>query len=385
MRAGIFTYAWDLDAEGHDVALGRISDTGFDAVNLATAYHAGKFLLPHNPRHRIYFPEDGAIYFRPDESRYGRIKPRVSSLVTGVTDPLRQLDSERRKHGLDLVSWVVCLHNTWLGERYPDCAIHNAFGDPYYHSLTPAHPDVIEYLVALLTDIVTAAEIKAVQLESPEYMGVEHGFHHEVIGVPLDDAQRVLLGLSFNPVDLERAGAAGIDGESLRSQVADTLDAIWTHGREEARDRVDALLGHPEFTAYLALRNEIVKDLLTRLYKAVHDASPDTEVRLFAGMGAGERNRDLERALVVNADGLLTGYMSSDEDARNRSRELRSLMGEKPVYGMVRAIAPDTIDPGQLAPRINAFKDGGVDGVDVYNYGFMTLPMLDAVGKALRN
>ena len=38
--AGIYTYPWDLAAEGHEVALGRIAGAGFTPVNLASAYHA---------------------------------------------------------------------------------------------------------------------------------------------------------------------------------------------------------------------------------------------------------------------------------------------------------------------------------------------------------
>ncbi len=37
MDAGLYTYAWDLDAEGYDRAVGRIAEAGFTAVNLATS------------------------------------------------------------------------------------------------------------------------------------------------------------------------------------------------------------------------------------------------------------------------------------------------------------------------------------------------------------
>ncbi|HEX5506383.1 MAG TPA: hypothetical protein VFW96_27450, partial [Thermomicrobiales bacterium] len=85
------------------------------------------------------------------------------------------------------------------------------------------------------------------------------------------------------------------------------------------------------------------------------------------------------------ADGALAGYAVSDADARTRARNLRAVMGAKPVYGMVRAIAPDTVDPArQIGPRVAAWRDAGVQGIDFYNYGLMTLPTLDAIGGALR-
>ncbi len=386
--AGIYTYPWDLAAEGHAAALGRIAGAGFTAVNLASAYHAGKFLLPHNPRHRVYFAEDGAVYFRPDPTRYGRLRPRVSSLVTDAGDPLTDLDRARRAHGLDLAAWVVCLHNTWLGQQYPDCAARNAFGDPYLHSLSPAHPDVRAYLVALLTDIVGRAEIAAVELESPGYMGFLHGFHHEIIGVPLDRAQETLLGLSFAPVELERARTAGIDGERLRRRVADALLAAWQTGAppgDEPFPLLRDVLDSPELAAYERLRREIVAELVAELRAAVHAASPGTEIRLFAALGPAEGAEERDAELLGLADGMLAGYAQSNEDAGRRARELRALIDPRPVYGMVRAIAPDTVDPAQVGPRIDAWRAAGVAGIDVYNYGLMTLPMLEAVGSTLRS
>ncbi len=382
MKAGIFTYPWDLDAEGHEASLGRIADNGFTAVNLATAYHAGKFLLPHNPRRRVYFPEDGALYFKPDLEKYGRIQPRVSSLVDGDRDPLRALDRERERWGLDLVAWTVCLHNTWLGERYPECTMHTAFGDPLLHSLTPAHPDVQQYMRGLVTDIISSARVSAIQLESPDYMGYTHGFHHEVTPVPLNDLQKRLLGISFNPAEIERAAEHDIDAATLQRQVAVVLDATWNEP-DRANRHIDELFNNPDLERYEQLLNDIETEFIASLRDAVHEARPGTEVRLFAGMAAGE-DGGVPPNIIQLADGLLSGYMPSDDAARNRAKELKDLMGDRPVYGMVRAISPDADHPEQAASRVRAWIESNVDGVDVYNYGFMTLPMIDAVGNVLR-
>ncbi len=82
--------------------------------------------------------------------------------------------------------------------------------------------------------------------------------------------------------------------------------------------------------------------------------------------------------LPTLADGVQTGYVQSDAAARQRASDLRELMGEKPVYGMVRA-------PGhpRMRPNPETWRDSGVEGVDVYNYGFMPLPMIEAVGAEL--
>lgn len=388
MQGGLFTYAWDLAAEGYDPALGRIAGKGFTSIHLACAYHTGKLLLPHNPRQKVRFLEDGALYFQPDLSRYGRLQPRISELAAGNHDPLADLDRARRSHGLSAVAWTVCLHNTWLGERYPECAIQNAFGDPYIHSLSPAHPDVREYLVALTGDIVAHAELEAIELESPGYMGFYHDYHHEIIGLPLDDTQQTLLGISFTPHETERAREAGVDAERLRQAVADALVGIWetapaTDEREQAESTARAIIEGQDLAAYRQVQSEIVISLLRNVRESVKAANPDTRLDLFAPASPDAGGGLTYEALSELADGALTGYVSSDEAAREATRQVQSVMVDRPVNGMVRALHPNTTDPSEIQPRVAAFRESGASGVNFYNYGLMSLPMLDAVGEAL--
>ncbi len=91
MDHGIFTYPWELADHGYEAALHDIRAAGFTNVNLAMQYHNGRFLLPRNPRRRVYYAEDGAISFRPDLRKYGTMKPRLHSLVTAATSPADEL------------------------------------------------------------------------------------------------------------------------------------------------------------------------------------------------------------------------------------------------------------------------------------------------------
>jgi hypothetical protein len=380
---GLFTYAWDLDAEGYDTALGRIADAGFRTVNLATQYHAGKFLLPRSPRRRVYFQEDGAIFFRPDESRYGRIAPRVHSLVEEHDSPVERVIREGAKHGLTYTAWTVCLHNTWLGERFPDTTMHTAFGDPLVHSLSPAHPDARAYLLALVGDLVSRHEVAAIQLESPGYMGFMHGFHHEIIGVELDEVQRELLGISFNPVEISGATDAGINAEGVRAKVAAALDACWNDGVAlmadgEPTEAARAVLEDAETIAYRAWLVDQEISLLEELQAVVHEASPDTSIWHFAGLDGS--NRDTR--LIATGDGILAGYASSADDAVRRAE--RAAATGKRVRGAIRAIAPDITDPAAIEPLVTGWSGAGVEGIDVYNYGLMPGTIWDAVDTALK-
>jgi hypothetical protein len=381
MEHGLFTYAWDLDAEGYDDALGRIAEAGFTRVNLATQYHAGKFLLPRNPRRRVYFQEDGAVFFRPDDSRYGRLKPRMHSLV-GDESPVECLTRIAPAHGLSYTAWTVCLHNSWLGEQFPDVTMHTAFGDPLVHSLSPAHPDARRYLLALLEDLVSRHDVPAIQLESPGYMGFLHGYHHEIIGVELDAVQRQLLGISFNPVEIQGATDAGIDAERVRMRVADALDACWNRGIplmevDEPSEAARVLLDDPELGAYTAWLLDQEISLFEEIRATIRSANPSTTIWHFASLDGSER----DARMIATGDGILAGYATSDDNARERAAKVAAF--GIPVRGAIRAIAPDTTDPAIVAPRLAAWEAAGVQGIDVYNYGLMPGVIWDAIAAAM--
>lgn len=380
---GLFTYAWDLDAHGYDAALGEIAEAGFATVNLASQYHAGKFLLPRNPRRRVYFQEDGAVFFRPDPSRYGRLTPRVHSLVRETESPLERVCHLAGLHGLTTTAWTVCLHNSWLGEQFPDTTMHTAFGDPLIHSLSPAHPDARAYILSVLGDMASRHELHAIQLESPGYMGFLHGYHHEIIGAELDTVQQDLLSISFNPVETAGATSAGIDAEGVRNRVVMALDGCWNRGvplmdGDEPSEAGRAVLDDAELRAYTGWLVDQEISLLEEMRETIRTASPDTTIWHFAALDGSER----DRRLVATGDGILGGYASSDDDAIARTRRAAAL--GKPVRGAIRAIAPDTKDPATIAPRVEAWTSAGVTGIDVYNYGLMPGVMWDAVGAALR-
>src|SRR3954454_14512382 len=78
----IYAYPWDLADEGVPEVLERAEALGLNTVTIAGSYHAGKFLRPHGKAGKVYFPEDGTVYFKADSARYGEIKPVPNSMLT---------------------------------------------------------------------------------------------------------------------------------------------------------------------------------------------------------------------------------------------------------------------------------------------------------------
>lgn len=382
MQHGIFTYPWDLADHGYDAALGEIAHAGFSNVNLAMQYHNGKFLLPRNPRRRVYYAEDGAVHYRPDLRKYGTMQPRVHSLVTDSSSPAEEVNKRAGKLGLNLVAWTVCLHNRWLGEQFPEAVQHTVFADPLYNSLSPAHPLVREYLIAHVTDMATQFDLHAIMLESPGYMGFVHGEHHEIIGTEFDPVQRDILNLSFSDYEVSKAEEDGIPAEILRGMTAAVLDASLNQGVKLARpdgeptSTVKSLIngGLPQYMVWLK-QQEL--SLAKEIREAVKSVNPDTKIWHFAKLDGTPG----DAALIATGDGTLTGYAQSDANVAVRVEHAAEL--GRPVRGAIRAIAPDTTSPTQIAPRLNAWKSAGVTGVDVYNFGLMNGVMWNAVKQAL--
>ena len=152
LSLSMWIYMWDIVDEGYDTVSGRLKDHGLTSLSVATSYHAGKFLLPHNPRRKVIFPEDGTVYFTPSPQRYGRIAPIVNPLVHEGHD-LARVRREAAWSGLETRAWVVCCHNTPLGTLHPDATVRTVFGDPLRHTLCPSNPDVRKDLRALVRDI----------------------------------------------------------------------------------------------------------------------------------------------------------------------------------------------------------------------------------------
>ena len=62
----IYAYPWDLQEIGVNEAVRQFRSVGLDTVTVTGSYHAGKFLRPHGKSGKVYFPEDGTIYFKSD-------------------------------------------------------------------------------------------------------------------------------------------------------------------------------------------------------------------------------------------------------------------------------------------------------------------------------
>src|SRR5207237_9239505 len=85
---------------------------GLDGITMATGYHQGRDIVPHNPARKVHFLEGDSVFFQPDARRYRglALQPRVSALAQ-ESDPLASLCREASARSLRVRAWTVFLHN----------------------------------------------------------------------------------------------------------------------------------------------------------------------------------------------------------------------------------------------------------------------------------
>ncbi len=388
MRSAIWTYPWDLLDLGLERSVAEITGAGIGAISVAASYHAGRFLQPRSPLRRSYFPEDGTIYFQPRSRRFDDlvIQPKLARIVRERGDVFASLIRRRDQGGPAVHAWTVCLHNTRLGMLHPEACCRNAFDDPAYYSLCPSHPDARAYVTALVAELTHAWQPDAVELETPNFMGFAHGYHHEKDGVGLAPEDDFLLSLCFCPACLARAAGAGVDGAAARRTVRGWIETAmgravpaprWPDFPECGPAVFDR---HPEVADYVRWRFEPVTSLVCEMRAAAHPASRILFIDIKGGWLFG---CDIG-ALARVCDGIV--FCAYDTGPEQVGRDIAGAVaaaGGKPVTVGLRLFFPEIDGAAALAAKLQAARLAGAAGVNFYNFGLVPAARLDWVRAAL--
>jgi len=383
-RASMWIYLWDLADEGYDTPLQTLKDHRLTSISLATAYHAGKFLAPHNPRRKVVFLEDGTVYFKPKGELYGRITPAVNSMV-GEGHSLETARARAEKHGLTTRSWVVCCHNTLIGTAHPGVTTRNAFGDRLLHNLCPSNGDVRAYLRALVKDLSTRG-IEVIELEAMQFQGYAHGFHHEREGIPLPTLVRFLLGFCFCDACAARARGAGIDLEPFRKYAAGTLSDYFADPRpEESRFMSIETLPAELFPDIQRWRRSVITSLTAELMEAAGPDGPRLRPLVSADQGARIFSA-VDPAGIAAATGgiLIPGYIRDGVTLRGTLAPMLVMLTKSETTIGLQVGLPESGGKGDFLGRMKACREMGITSYNFYNYGLIPLSYLEWIGEALQ-
>ena len=384
----IYTYAWDLAETGVSSAADEFRGLGLDTVTIAGSYHAGKFMRPHGKTGKVYFPEDGTVYFNADTSRYGAIKPIANSLL-GERDILRELTD---KSGMAVNVWLVLLHNTALGMAHPDAVVRNAFGDPYFYNLCPSAPEARAYAIGLAKDVTESYQVGGISLEAPGFTPYAHGYHHEFALMKSNPWLENQLGLCFCEHCVGGAEKAGIDARRFKAQVAGDISAYLDSDIDYPADMAEAfwradIAADGDLRRYLDFRNGVVTSLVEDIRAAVR---PDVNVAVIPSVarptgGAWYEGSDL--GALARSPGIIEACFYEPSAMRVKSDMFdirRRMKGHGKLRGILRPSHPDLATKGEFLEAIQALRHGGVEELAFYNWGHLRRNNLAWIGEALR-
>jgi hypothetical protein len=380
----IYTYAWDLAETGVAAAAGEFRALGLDTVTIAGSYHAGKFLRPHGKHGKVYFPDDGTVYFHADPARYGAIKPVASSLLA-ERDMVRELVESS---GMAVNVWLVLLHNSRLGMAHPEAVVRNAFGDPYYYNLCPSAPEARAYAVGLARDVTESYPVGGLSLEAPGFTPYAHGYHHEFALMQSNMWLENLLGLCFCDHCLAGAEQAGIDARRLKVEIATYLDSDLDFPADmaEAFWRAD-LAANGDLRRYFDFRSGVVTSLVAEIRAAVRKDVPIAVIPSVTRPtgGAWYEGSDL-RAIAETTDIIEACFY--EPSAQRVKADLfdirRRLKGSGRLRGILRPSHPDLATRSEFLAAIEALRADGVEDLAFYNWGHLRRANLAWIGDALR-
>ena len=386
----LYTYPWDLVDDGVDVALDRIVDlTGCTEIQLAPSYHVSNYFLPHNPKSPIRFGENGAIFYRPELSRYKatEIKPYVSPIVTTPDYFERLVDAINRK-GLVFSAWNVYFFNHYLSEKHPQFAKHDVFGTPYIGQISPSSKDAQEFAVALTQETMDRFQPHAVRIEALQRQMWRHGMLKNKFQGDITERCQFLLGVCFNPASMRNAEEAGMDVDGFRNEVDSWLRS------ELARIPTEqdlSQLADEEWLAnafdgrlrqYLDILNTHTTDLWLRVAEVIKKGGGKVQSDYLAH-GIRTDTNGLEPRINKHIDRLTAGLPASEDDARAQMRAYLDMIA--PGGEVFVPVGPGNItEAAPLVERTKAVAEAGASGALFYNYGLMREGVLRFVGEAMR-
>lgn len=230
---GLQSYAYDVNDEGAEAVLEAAGLTSANVVFVAVSYGdlittqdpARAPRLTHNPVRERHVNQ---AFVRPSPGRYpaGLVPPVGTDPALDGETAYRSLRAAAAPLGVTVVPWLLALSQP-VATQAPQHAVVNARGDIVPGWLCPSQPATLEFVEALVADIVARFEPPAVFVDGARF--------------PEPRAGRVADGAGcFCDACYAAAEEAGLDLGAARAELTHLLDEIEQDPLEFARRVSDA-------------------------------------------------------------------------------------------------------------------------------------------------
>jgi hypothetical protein len=359
-------YAYTWDYAGDPAAAPRAATLGLGSVALAATYHATRAATPLHPEHRIHDAEHAACYVpvREQAWRGHRLVPAVPSWDPDG-DSFASAQGQLLGQGLRVEAWIVLTHNSTLGRAHRDLVVRNAFGDVYPYALCPAAPDVQEYCLTLVEEVLRSAAVDGVVLEACGPMGVDHaGKHEKTEFAGWDEVGRALLSLCFCQACEDRYAAASVDSDRLARVVREGVDS----GSGMVEDR----LGDELAAEVASIRTGIARQLRELLVARCRSVDPSIRITVHGSSDpwATGSFATVQPAVGEGVDGVVASCWDPPAGSR-RIKDLRTLAAPGTEVGAYLRLdrgwpADETTDR-----RLQEYLMSGMTELHLYHLGLL--------------
>lgn len=401
--ASMYLHPWDVVDEGPRRVLERVKSAGIRAVNLATSYHSGRYILPHNPKRKTHFAEEGVVYFQPNLSLYkGTIlKPRRSTEFKNV-DVLDLLMDSAPDYNIKVNSWTVTFHNSAFAKANPELAIKDAFDGTNYNYLCPNNPHARNYQRGLIKNL-AEYKLNAIMLEASCYpASLSHGDHHEMFGTQVEPLPSELMTVCFCQHCVKRARKSGLDLLRTRKLVRDVINASFemptnvlrnTPFAETIRTSYVLATDLKQISDVIKFQREVVDEVFREARSALKETRSKSKLHVIAfggfsgeySFGRGSEGMNLH-SLSKIVDGVdLVAYVTEPDLLYYIVRWVKFEIGECPLYVALRPSYPTLFTPEGIASEIRYAMEAGASGVAFYNYGWTPLRNFRWIRKGLES
>jgi hypothetical protein len=359
-----YAYAWDY--AGDATAAPRAATLGLGSVAVAASYHATRAATPLHPARRLHDAEHAACYVpvREQAWRGHRLVPAVPSWDPDG-DSLAGARGQLLGQGLEVEAWIVLTHTSALGRAHPDLVVRNAFGDRYPYALCPAAPDVLEYCVTLVEEVLRSAPMDGVILEACGPMGIDHaGKHEKTEFAGWDEVGRDLLSLCFCQACADRYAAAGVDSDRLAQVVREGVD--------EGSGTVEDRLGDGLAAEVAAVRTGIARQLRELLVARCRSVDPGIRITVHGSSDpwATGSFATVQPAPGEGVDGVVASCWDPPAGGR-RIKDLRALAAPGTEVGAYLRLDRGWPPDETTERRLQEYLLSGMTELHLYHLGLL--------------
>jgi hypothetical protein len=372
-------YAYPWDYVGDPGAVDRARALGVDVVALAASYHACRVASPLHPTRRVMDVPHSAMYVpvRGGAWRGHRLVPsppawsRDDDLFNGAREQL--IDA-----GLAVDAWIVLAHNDELGRENLDLVVKNAFGDFYPYALCAQAPDVREYCLTLVEEVLRSGSCRGVVLEACGPMGLDHaGAHDKSDFAQWSTTAKELLSLCFCDHCCHGLNVLGVDVDELARRVREGVNGGATLIEVALGDELADLVAASRLDTAGRFRQEMVE----KIHEVQADASVTMHVSAnpwatgsFPGL-FDDKSVSGVATVVANCWGPMTG--------ESELQELRALVDDRRRVGAYLRLDQGWQDGTRTSDIVSRYVRAGMTELHLYHLGLVGESGLDAARRII--